>query len=352
MSQCDWNCNADVTLQRVFPPLQPLSTFFLTLFILTWLALMQSNPVFVFLLCWTTSWFHLVEHDLFSALRTTCLFHSLQTRHHFMFLFLLFLFSLNVKEPLAVLATGLPWGDIKSAPLLFSLGFIVLVLPHKGVYTAQCFVGSGFHLPKSCNPQCWILSFNPLSPSVFCFLITPFPSLAPCLPRLPSLWYSLCLFPIVLLLFWCVSRSVIQWIGGGGVDASESHLSPWHRRAQSQREGWAFFYTQTCFSSFLFKCIHTCSYSETPWTAHHHNLICATALLGPWSEALFCGHAAPFTGTNDGIIIWIITDDIIEVIIRKNHNHNWGCVVGFFYIPCFGYKKLWLNLSLMIYRSE
>ncbi|KAI3367327.1 hypothetical protein L3Q82_008373 [Scortum barcoo] len=68
--------------------------------------------------------------------------------------------------------------------------------------------------------------------------------------RLLRMWWGL--FESRMELFWPInyadksgaksqglSRSVNQRIGGGGVDASESHLSPWHWRAQSQREGHA-----------------------------------------------------------------------------------------------------------------
>ncbi len=193
----------------------------------------------------------------------------------FLFSFLLFLFSLKLKETLAVFATGLPWGwNQVYSPTVF-LGFSILALTHRVMFIHRFldqFLDTS-STKKKLHPQFWILSFHPLSrsPSLFyfCVLIALFLSLAPALPLLHSLWFSLCLFPILLLLFWCVSRSVIQRIGGGGVDASESHLSPWHWRAQSQREGWAFPTLRPSFLSFLFKCIHTCRCSKT----HHGQLM-------------------------------------------------------------------------------
>lgn len=107
-----------------------------------------------------------------------------------------------------------------------------------------------------------LLLFFPVSVSFISGSRSLYFSPASSLPLLHSFWFSLCLFPILLLLFWCASRSVIQRISGGGVDASESHLSPWHWRAQSQREGWAFSYTLTCFLSIQVKSVHTFKYSE------------------------------------------------------------------------------------------
>lgn len=53
-----------------------------------------------------------------------------------------------------------------------------------------------------------------------------------------------CIIQILPLLFCCALRSVAQRISGGGVDASESHLSPWHWRAQSQCERWDIYLLQ------------------------------------------------------------------------------------------------------------
>lgn len=49
-----------------------------------------------------------------------------------------------------MLATGLPWGGIKSTPPLFFVGIVVLPLPPTSVYSAQCF-GCGFHRQQSCT---------------------------------------------------------------------------------------------------------------------------------------------------------------------------------------------------------
>lgn len=86
----------------------------------------------------------------------------------------------------------------------------------------------------------------------FSSLISLFCSLAPVPTLLCCFWFNWGLIPILPLLFWCVSRSVAQRIGGGGVDASESHLSPWHGRAQSQREGWDFCALRPAFFFLLF----------------------------------------------------------------------------------------------------
>lgn len=237
---------------------------------------MELNPVFSLEL--RRCWFQHVEHYLFSRFpHNMCLFHSPQTRQiiscFYFFYLLLFLFSLELKETLALLATGLPWEwkQVYSLTVFLRSVFSLLVLTHSCVYT-QLF-GSIFGFTRytdSCLHSFASVLTSSLSLSLFFrspSLLFRVPDLCISLPAsslllLHSFWFSLRLFPILLLLFWCVSRSVIQRISGGGVDASESHLSPWHWRAQSQREGWAFSYTQTRFLLFLVKSVHTCKYSQ------------------------------------------------------------------------------------------
>ena len=174
-------------------------------------------------------------------------------------------------NPGCALLPGCHGGEITLAPLLFFSGLVFVALTHTEVFT-HCFLDQ--FLDTSSTKKAAPTVLDPvLSSSLSFFNIPDLSIFSPWLPSLPllhSLWFSLCLFSILLLLFWCVSRSVIQRISGGGVDASESHLSPWHRRAQSQREGWDFPLYSDLFSAvFYSKCVHTCKCSKT----HHGQLM-------------------------------------------------------------------------------
>lgn len=189
---------------------------------------------------------------------------------------LLFLVLPRAKgNPGCALLPGCHGGEIMLAPLLFFSGFSFCSSDtQRSVYTPLFGSISGYLIyKKSCTHS---FGSRPFILALFFFFfllhsdLSIFSPWLPSLPLLHSLWFSLCLFSILLLLFWCVSRSVIQRIRGGGVDASESHLSPWHRRAQSQREGWDFpLYSDLLSAVFYSKCVHTCKCSKT----HHGQLM-------------------------------------------------------------------------------
>lgn len=155
---------------------------------------MELNPVFSLEL--RRCWFQHVEHYLFSRfLHNMCLFHSPQTRQiiscFYFFYLLLFLFSLELKETLALLATRLPWEwkQVYSLTVFLRSVFSLLVLTHSCVYT-QLF-GSIFGFTRytdSClhSFASVLASSLPLSLSLFGlhlfyfgFLISVFLSLLP-----------------------------------------------------------------------------------------------------------------------------------------------------------------------------
>lgn len=199
MSQCDWDCNADVYFLLYTGFVHPLSgSLWYFSFLLNFSICSQILCLYF---CWVW-WFHLVEHYLFNTFHTNCLFHGFQTRHYFMFLFFLFLFNLNVKETLAVLATGLPWGwNQVYSPTVF-LRFCCFTFA-----TKQCLYCTVFWIwissTTKLHPQCWILSFNPLPRSYFCFWSLHF---SPWLPvylssilsdiRYASFQFSCCCFGV------------------------------------------------------------------------------------------------------------------------------------------------------------
>lgn len=147
-----------------------------------------------------------------------------------------------------MLATGLLQDGIIPSPLLFLVFSFLSSDKQRSVYAPLFRSIPGRFI---CKRAASTVLDSILSSSLFHFsvLISLFqlppptpqpPTHTPPPPLLCPLWLNQCLSPVLLLLFWCLSRSVNERISGGGVNASESRLSPWHRRAQSQREGWDF----------------------------------------------------------------------------------------------------------------
>lgn len=142
-------------------------------------------------------------------------------------------------------ATGWPnvW-TVSNPPLLIFLFYWLIYLfscsTEKWLYSSYFSPCPGFREKELMHPRFWLLACVSLF-FFFIFFISMSPfSFLGILRATPTFSVKLneCIIQILPLPFCCALRSVAQRISGGGVDASESHLSPWHWRAQSQCKRW------------------------------------------------------------------------------------------------------------------
>lgn len=271
---------------------------------------MELNPVFSLEL--RRCWFQHVEHYLFSRfLHNMCLFHSTQTRQiiscFYFFYLLLFLFSLELKETLALLATGLPWEwkQVYSLTVFLRSVFSLLVLTHSCVYT-QLF-GSIFGFTRytdSCLHSFASVLASSLSLSLFSVSIS-------FISGSWSLYFSPCFLtaapPFFLIFIMPLSNSPVAVL----VCVQVSHpTDQWGRcrckwissltlALESTKSAWRvsfFLYSNLLFVISSQICSHLQIFTKI-------YLICATGLQGPSAAQLL---GAPSKSENKLITFWYV----------------------------------------------